>query len=108
MRIKRPYTCALLNICLQGVTALTRHNEISSEFAFRRSRFIRAAEAMAFTIARDEGIRKLVEGRAGGCYFPDTARKECLYIEVFIAKRVQQHFPEPAKESAYYLDHGLS
>jgi hypothetical protein len=51
----------LLSSCLESVIGLAKRNEISGEFAFQAADLVVAWKAMPFTIAQNEGIRRLVE-----------------------------------------------
>jgi hypothetical protein len=53
----------LVSVCsvssyLEDVIGLTRQDEISVEFAFRRNKFIRDVEGMHLALAQKKGIRR--------------------------------------------------
>src|SRR5262252_5905432 len=85
--------CPLLISCLKGVIALTRHNEIWGEFAFCQTRFIHIVEAMLLMVERQNGLvsfskvgQAVLTGRHSAC-------RDCLCVEVVIARRAQHHLP---------------
>jgi hypothetical protein len=70
----------LLNSSLEAAIGLTRYDEIPGEFTFRGSECFRGVETIHFTITRNEGFRKRVEGRARAVSLPTTRTQELLML----------------------------
>jgi hypothetical protein len=96
LHLKVVNVCSVLNGYLERRTRLTRLDDISVEFAFCGSNFVRGVKGMYLKVRH-------AASPAGTC-----ALKGSLYVEAVIAIRVQQHFPQHVKESVFDLDRGPS